>query len=102
MALYRDQLLAILSLPMLRARFWPGDLKSKAVTVVPVEHDGLVAEVALVHEIAGGALTAPRLFLRCPACGSRANAVGCVAARGWGCRSCLGWRGRNVRVAELP
>lgn len=98
MALYRDST-ARFTIAQVRQAYPPRVYR--ALARVRLEHEGVVADVAIEKIDTPGCIAGARRWFRCPRCNRRVNVVGVVVGLGWVCRACGGWRSRNRRRVEL-
>lgn len=91
--LYRDTVKRI-SIAAVRAMFKRSVFKT--LSWVTLTHAGCTVEVAILTVPSPTTRGGTRRFLSCNRCSAPCNVLGCaVELGGWGCASCLKWRGRN-------
>lgn len=98
MALYRDAV-ARFTIAQVRQAYPPRVYRT--LTRVRLDHEGVVAEVAIERIDTPGCIAGSRRWFRCPRCEGRVNVLGVVEGLGWVCRTCGGWRSRNRRRVDL-
>lgn len=97
MALYLDELPALVGTAQLKGRFPPRVWRG--LRAVELEASGVRCTVELLVVAAPTCHGGRKRLIRCPCCG-RAVAKVALVQGAWACRACRPWRSRNVRRAH--